>query len=75
MCRDQLRNLTGSMTMVSSPTACTVPSINALEQNYISGRVHAPRKRQSQAFHFYILNSGVTEPSLKRKVTVDKRCI
>lgn len=67
MCRDQLWNFTGNITILSSPTGCTVPSISALEHNYISGRVHTPKKRQSQAFHLYILNPGITEPSLKEE--------
>ena len=67
MCCDQLQNFTGNITLVSSPAACTGPSVNALEHNYISGRVCTTKKRQSQAFHFYILNSGIPEPSLKEK--------
>lgn len=62
MCCDQLWNLTGNLTMASSPAACIVPSINALEHNYISVRAHTPRKRQSEAIHFYIPNSGGQSP-------------
>lgn len=67
MCRDQLQNFTGNITLVSSPTGCTVPSINALEHNYMSGRAHTPKKRQSEADHVYIPNSAITEPSFKEK--------
>lgn len=31
--------------MASSPTECMVPSMNALEHNYISVRVHAPQEK------------------------------
>lgn len=45
MCCDQLWNLTGNITTASSPSACPVPSTNALEHNYISVRVHGPREK------------------------------
>lgn len=47
MCCDQLQNFIGNITLVSSPVACAAPSVNALEHNYISGRVRAAKKRQS----------------------------